>query len=180
MNDLLFAPRGLSALSTSAGQASSILHDAKTTLTNQPTKDKQTWLTAILNHATLGLGAALLLAVIEFIDSNMRFSESFASVAERAVFSSYLSLNLLGGAILGLLVGLSVCVFGVLTRTATRAIGGRHDNTSPRLLLAGIVVSGVFAICLNQQPQIHGHALEIIREAEKFEALTTPLLNHEI
>jgi len=136
-------------------------------------------LTSLWSHAALGLGAALLLAIIELVDSNIRFSALFESVAERAVFISYLSMNLLGGAILGLFVWLSVFVFGVLTRIATRAIGGRADSINPRVLFAGIIVSGVFAVCLNQQPQIHGHAFEIIRETEKFETLTTLLLNHE-
>lgn len=167
------------SLSTSAGQGSSILHDAKKTVTNNTDENKQAWITSIQNHAALGLGAAFLFAVIELVDSNTRFSALFESVGERAIFSSYLSLNLLGGAVLGLLVGLSVCVFAALARTATRAMGGRHGNINARLLSAAAVVCGICAVCLNQQPQIHGHALEIIREAEKFESLTTPLLNHE-
>jgi hypothetical protein len=166
-------------LSTRAGQASSITHDAKNKSTTNTAGNTGSRLTSLWSYAALGLGAALLLAIIELVDSNIRFSALFESVAERAVFVSYLSLNLLGGAILGAFVWLSGFVFGALTRIGTRAIGGRTNSINPRFLLAGLIVSGVFAVCFNQQPQIHGHAFEIIREAEKFETLTTLLLNHE-
>lgn len=127
----------------------------------------------------MGAAAALLLGSIELIDLNVRPSPVFQSFIERAIFCSYFSLNVAGGAVLGLFVGLFVHTASLLKRTAQRAIARGNKVKRFHKLLAGSGVSAIAAFLLNQQTQIHGHVIEIIREAEKFEALRTTLLNHE-
>lgn len=134
---------------------------------------------SLWNYALVGAAAALLLGSIELIDLNVRLSPVFESFIERAVFCSYFSLNMVGGLVIGLFVGLVVHTASLLKRTAQRAMARAHKVRLGHKLVAGAGVSAIAAFLLNQQPQIHGHVIEIIREAEKFESLTTLLLNHE-
>lgn len=134
---------------------------------------------SLWNYALVGAAAALLLGSIELIDLNVRLSPVFESFIERAVFCSYFSLNMVGGLVIGLFVGLVVHTASLLKRTAQRAMARAHKVSLGHKLVAGAGVSAFAAFLLNQQPQIHGHVIEIIREAEKFESLTTLLLNHE-
>ena len=127
----------------------------------------------------MGGAAALLLGMVELVDLNVRLAPIFASVAERAIFCSYFSLNLAGGLVLGLFVGLFVLAASLLKRRAQRAMAGRNDPRPVHRLLAGGGVCAIAAFLLNQQPQIHGHVIAVIREAEKFEVLRTTLLSHE-
>ena len=46
-------------------------------------------------------------------------------------------------------------------------------------LSAGATVCAISAVLLNQLPQIHRYVLDIIRQLEKVESLTVPLLSHE-
>lgn len=132
------------------------------------------------NYALLGGTAALLLGLIEVIDLNVRLTPLFQSVSERAIFCSYFSVNLVGGLVLGLLMALFVLTASFLKRTARRAMARGNKAKPVHELLAGTAVSALAAFLFNQQPQIHGHVVEIIREAEKFEALRSTLLNHEL
>ena len=135
-------------------------------------------LASLGNYALVGAAAALL-GSIELVDLNVRLAPVFQSLIERAIFCSYFSLNIVGGLVFGLFVGLFVHTASLLKRTAQRVFS-RGDTVKPvHKLIAGAGVSAFAAFLLNQQPQIHGHVIEIIREAEKFEALRTTLLNHE-
>jgi hypothetical protein len=136
-------------------------------------------LASLWNYALVGAAAALLLGSIELVDLNVRLSPVFESFTERAVFCSYFSLNVVGGLVVGLFVGFVVHTASLLKRTAQTAMARAHKVRLVHKLVAGAGVSAIAAFLLNQQPQIHGHAVEIIREAEKFESLTTLLLNHE-
>jgi arylsulfatase A-like enzyme len=136
-------------------------------------------LPSLWNYALVGAAAALLLGVVELVDLNVRLSPVFESFVERAVFCSYFSLNIVGGLVVGLFVGLFVHTVSLLKRTALRAIARDNKVGLVHKVVAGAGVSAIAAFLLNQQPQIHGHVIEIIREAEKFESLTTLLLNHE-
>ena len=136
-------------------------------------------LASLWNYALVGAAAALLLGSIELVDLNVRLSPVFESFIERAIFCSYFSLNLVGGWVAGLFVGLFVHTASLLNRTAQRAIARGHKVSLVHKLVAGAGVSAIAAFLLNQQPQIHGHVIEIIREAEKFESLRALLLNHE-
>jgi arylsulfatase A-like enzyme len=136
-------------------------------------------LASLWNYALAGAAAALLLGSIELIDLNVRLSPAFESFTERAVFCAYFSLNVAGGLVVGLFVGLFVHTASLLKRTVQRAIARTHKVRLVHKLVAGAGVSAIAAFLSNQQPQVHGHVIEIIREAEKFEALRTTLLNHE-
>ena len=126
----------------------------------------------------LGGAAAFLLSTVELLDLNVTLSPNFRSLSERLLFGSYFALNVIVGLILGLSVGIFVQIFlfakGIIERAVTRKEPGAVHG-----LVGGVIVAGVAAFILNQQPQIRGHAYEIIREAEKFESLTNILLNHE-
>jgi arylsulfatase A-like enzyme len=134
---------------------------------------------SLWNYALLGAAAAFLLGIVELVDLNVRLSPLFQSLLERAIFCSYFSLNIVGGLVGGLFVGLCAHTATLLTTTAHKVMArGRRVGLVQRLV-AGAGVSAIGAFVFNQQPQIHGHAIEILREAEKFEALNVTLLNHE-
>ena len=139
---------------------------------------ERTQSSSIWKFSLAGGAAALLLAIVELIDLNFRLSPVFQSVAERVIFCAYFSLNIAGGLSIGLLVGMSVYASSLFNRTAKRVIA-RGDERLIHQVAAAVGVLAIAAFLLNQQPQIHGHVTEIIREAEKFEALRTTLLNHE-
>ena len=134
---------------------------------------------SLWNYAVVGAGAALLLGAIELVDLNVKLSPVFQSIAERAAFCTFFSLNVVGGLIIGLSVGLFIHAATLLKKTVRRAISRGSEVRLVQQLVAGVSVAGIAAFLLNQQPQIHGHAVEIIREAEKFESLNALLLNHE-
>jgi sulfatase-like protein len=137
------------------------------------------FLASLRDYALVGAAAALLLGSIELIDLNVRLSPLFESFTGRAIFCSYFSLNIVGGLLLGLFVGLFVYMASLLMRTAQTAMA-RGQKVSPiHRLAAGAGIIAISAVLLNQQPQVHGYVLGIIREAEKFETLTVSLLDHE-
>jgi hypothetical protein len=138
-----------------------------------------TFLEALRQYAMTGAAAALLLGLIELLDLNIRHSPVFPSFIDRAIFISYFSLNIVGGLVLGLFVGLFVQVASLLTRAAQRAMTREDKVRLVHKLAGGAGVSAIAGFLLNQQPQIHGQVIAIIREAEKFESLRTTLLNHE-
>ncbi len=145
----------------------------------QSVQEPERVLASLWNYALVGVAAALLLGLVELIDLNVRLSPVFQSFTERATFCSYFSLNITGGLVVGLFVGLFIRTASLLKTAAERAIARAHKVRPAHKLVAGAGVSAIAAFLLNQQPQIHGHVIEIIREAEKFESLTAPLLNHE-
>jgi arylsulfatase A-like enzyme len=153
---------------------------AGTSANNSQHVEARTTLSASLcRYALAGAGASLLLGLVEVVDANLRLTPLFQTPVERLIFSSYFSLNIIGGLLFGLLTGLFVHAASVLKRLIQTVVAQAH---APRLLqkfVAGAGVTTTAAFLLNQQPQIHGHVFEIIREAEKFESLTVSLLNHE-
>ena len=133
---------------------------------------------SLCNYALLGGAAALLLATVELLDLNVTLSPNFRSLSERLLFGSYFALNVIVGLIIGSGIGIFVQIFLFAKRIFERAVTRKKRGAVHRLV-GGVIVAGVAAFILNQQPQIRGHAYEIIREAEKFESLTNTLLNHE-
>src|ERR1044071_3000521 len=75
---------------------------------NQETEKNNSLLISIGSYALLGAAAAFLLALVEWIDLNIQLTPVFESFAERLVFTSYFSLNLFIGSLIGLSVGLFV------------------------------------------------------------------------
>jgi arylsulfatase A-like enzyme len=133
---------------------------------------------SIRDYGLLGSAAALLLATVELVDLNVTLTPIFRSLFERLLFGSYFCLNLIEGMIIGLCLGIFVHIFLILKGIVERGLA-RKTPAAGHGLIAWIIVSAVAAFFLNQQPQIRGHAYEVIREAEKFESLTNILLNHE-
>jgi hypothetical protein len=131
-----------------------------------------------LNYALVGATAALLMSVIELIDLNVRLTPELQSLADRAVFSSFFSLNVMGGLVVGFFVGLFIHMASFLKRAALSAIVKNKKVKLVNEFLVGAAVAAIGALGLNQQPQIHAYAIGIIVEAEKFESLTEPLSNH--
>ncbi len=135
---------------------------------------------SLCNYALVGAGASLLLSVVELVDLNVQLTAVFQSFLERVVFAAYFSLNVAGGLIIGLLVGLFAHTASLLKRTVQKAMAMGKPVRLIHKLIGGGGVSAIAAFLLNQQPQVHLYVVEIIREAEKLESLTVPLLNHEL
>ncbi|HSO76079.1 MAG TPA: hypothetical protein VLU47_14695, partial [Blastocatellia bacterium] len=157
--------------------------DAEGSIQNfvQPNKaESQLSLPASLTrYALVGGTAYLLLSVIEWVDLNIQLTPHFNSFSERAILSAYLSVTILVGLIVGLLAGLFAHSASYLTATTGRALTRGKKPHVLHHLIAWAALAAVAAICLNQQPQVHGYVIGLIREAEKFSSLRTTLLNHE-
>lgn len=134
---------------------------------------------SLCRYALAGSAASVLLGVLELADVNVRLTPVFQSSLERAVFCSYFSLNVFGGLLIGLSFGVFAHAASHLKHWIQTVIARRKPERPFHKLVAGTAVCAIAATVLNWQPQIHGHIFEIIREAEKFESLTVPLLNHE-
>ncbi len=136
-------------------------------------------LRALGRCALAGAGGALLLSVIELADLNIRLTPMFETLTERAVFCTYFSLNIIGGLLIGILLGVLAQIASIMKSLAQKRIASGKVVRPLHKLIAGLGVAAIFAFLLNQQSQVHGYVLEIIREAEKLELLTATLLNHE-
>jgi hypothetical protein len=134
---------------------------------------------SLFKYALVGAGASLLLGAVEMVDLNVQLTPVFQSLIERAVFAAYFSLNVAGGLVIGLLLGLVAHTTSLFKRIAQKALATGKPVRLIHRLIAGAVVSVVAAFVLNQQPQVGRYVLEIIREAEKIDPLTVTLLNHE-
>lgn len=134
---------------------------------------------SLCRYALAGSAASVLLGVLELADVNVRLTAVFQSSLERAVFCSYFSLNVFGGLLIGFSVGVFAHAAALLKHSIQTVIARRKHESPFHKLAAGTAVCSFAAILLNWQPQIHGHVFEMIREAEKFESLTVPLLSHE-
>jgi len=134
---------------------------------------------SLWNYALLGGAAALLLSLVELVDVNFRLTPEFQSLTERSSFGAYFSLDIIGGLLIGLLVGVCVLAGSALKGSVQTILAGFRAPKALHRRVAAVVVCAFSAIVLNQQPEVHGYVLEIIREAEKFDSLTVPLLSHE-
>ncbi|MGA9769793.1 MAG: sulfatase [Blastocatellia bacterium] len=143
------------------------------------TEKNASLLISLRAYAMLGAAAAFLLALIEWIDLNIQLTPVFASFSERLVFTSYFSLNIVIGSLIGLSVGLFVHAATFLKRRLEKFLA---RGTPPRLahrLIAGLAVCALAAALLNQQPKIHAYIIGVIREAEKLPHMTRLLLKFE-
>ncbi|MFY9553241.1 MAG: hypothetical protein WAV47_00835 [Blastocatellia bacterium] len=73
---------------------------------NQRTGNRSRLAASLGNHALAGGAAALLLSLVELIDLNVRLTHVFQPFIDRSVFCAYFSLNVAGGLMIGLAVGL--------------------------------------------------------------------------
>jgi arylsulfatase A-like enzyme len=155
--------------------------DSVQSVKHQPPKQEtSSFSSSLRNYALTGAAASLLLSSIEWIDLNFQLTPVFQSTSERLVLTSYLSLNLVVGAVIGALVGICAHSASFLNRRAQSALGRRGEPQNQRKLVAGLAVAAASAIVLNQQPHIHGYAVALLREIEKFPHLGGPVVAVEL
>ncbi len=121
----------------------------------------------LATHVLVGLGAALLFSLVEQVDLNIQLSPVFSSSSDRLVLLTYCSLNLLVGAMIGLLVGLVAYTGGFLYRFVEKALA-RGGNT--RMLhrpIALVALSLAAAALLYPVRPVYRFALSLVREAGK-------------
>jgi arylsulfatase A-like enzyme len=133
-------------------------------------------LASLGNYALLGAAATFLLGALEWVDLSFQLTPIFESFSERLIFTSYFGLNLLVGAVIGLIVGGFAHLAAGLKRTTQQRLAKEGEVAVSHRLTAGLLVAALASIILNQQPQIHGYTISLIREAEKFSRLAKPLL----
>ena len=136
-------------------------------------------LASLKNYALAGAGATLLLGLIEFVDIHFKLTPVFASLSERLIITAYFSLNILSGAVVGVLVYLAVNISSFAKRGIEHILSKLGMLNKLTRLGAGFSVACFWAVLLNQQPSINRYVIGLIREAEKIEAIAQPLLNHE-
>ncbi len=131
------------------------------------------------NYALAGAAGFLLLSLIELVDLNIKLTPVFNSFSDRLVLAAYASLNLFVGAIIGALIWLFARLLSLVKNSLVRLLAPIQRLPSLHNLVAGLLVTGLAAILLNQYPRINQYVIGLIRELEKFDALRNTLLNHE-
>jgi arylsulfatase A-like enzyme len=126
---------------------------------------------ALIRYALCGSAACFLLSLIELSDLNFQLAPVFESALNRLIFAAYFSLNILSGLAIGSVVGLIALVASRVKSAAEKKLA--------RGLIINLSLCLIAALALNQLPPAHRFAIALIREAEKIEPLTAPLLNHE-
>ena len=133
---------------------------------------------SVFRYALAGAGADLLLSLVEGTDANLQLT-AVLEASEHFVFSSYFSINILVGLLLGTALGIFFALATIVAKLfefpLLKTIKSRFLST----LAAWSAVSCLSAVALNQQPSIHRYIKGIIRELEKLPALNQLLLNHE-
>ena len=84
-------------------------------------------------------------------------------------------MNLFGGLVIGLLVGLFASAFSFLRGSSEKALARVIESRSGRRLLAGLSIAALAAFALNQQHHINRYVIGLLREAEKIPFLKDPL-----
>jgi hypothetical protein len=133
----------------------------------------------LTSYGLLGAGAALLLAVVEWVDVNIQLTPVFQSFSERIQFSTYFSFNLAVGGLIAILVGASASIGSFVTSGMTSLIARRKEAAPLYRHAAWLGACLLAGAVLNQQPEIHAYVKGLIRELEKFDLLRELLLNHE-
>lgn len=141
--------------------------------------EKSSITTSVKSYATAGLAAAFILALIELIDINIRLSPYLGPFSERLTLASYAGMNLAGGVVIGLLVGLFAVVASALTDKAAKMLARKSEARWMHKLVAATGVAAFAAILLNQQPTVNRYVIGLIREAEKIAIFKNTLLSHE-
>jgi arylsulfatase A-like enzyme len=142
-------------------------------------KDRSVFLFSLAKYVWLGFAATLCLGLIEWVDLNIQLTPIFKSASERLAFTSYFSLSLLVGSIIGLLVGLTAHAGSFLKQHLQKLFARGGEARPVHKLVAWLIVIAAGAVVLNQQPHIFGYVMGMIREAEKIYALRRPLLANE-
>jgi arylsulfatase A-like enzyme len=127
----------------------------------------------------LGLGSALLLSVIEWVDLNFQLTPVFRSFSERLIFTAYFSMNLLSGAAIGLLVGGFARAAAFLKNKLQSALAGGRDVRLWHRLVAGLIVAALIALVFYIQPQARSYISGLIIEGQKLPYVYGKLLPFE-
>lgn len=133
----------------------------------------------IWRYSLTGAGANLLLGIIERLDLLPRTTPKLDTIYQSFTLTSYYSLVIVAGLLIGFAVGVAVLAGSAVTafiRTLLQRIGFRFYLSG---LLSFAVACGVFAIVLDLYPPVVLYVKTQIREAEKVHFLNQPLLNHE-
>jgi hypothetical protein len=131
------------------------------------------------NHVLVGAAAAFLLGAVEWVDLTFRLGPVLSSLSERLAFLAYFSMNLLGGAGIGLLVGLVAWLGGFGKRKLETALARGGDARPPHKLVAGLIVAALIAALFYQQPQARSYISGLIIEAQKLPYVYGKLLRFE-
>lgn len=131
------------------------------------------------NHVLVGAGAALLLSAVEWVDLTFRLGPVLSSLSERLAFTAYFSMNLLGGAGIGLLVGLVAWLAGFGKRKLETALARGGQPRLPHKLVAGLAVASLLAVFFHRQPQARSYISGLIIEAQKLPYFYGKLLKFE-
>ena len=122
---------------------------------------------SLADYAKLGAASALFLSLVELIDVHYQLTPVLRGVSEKLAFSSYFSLNVAGGAAIGVIVGLCVLItrfiYKLFLKWPNRGdrVGRAHQ------ILAGVIVSALAAGLLNQILPVHRYILGLMVEAQK-------------
>jgi arylsulfatase A-like enzyme len=138
-----------------------------TTGHKQPDEHTISRVATLQGCAAAGLAAVAILSLVEWVDLNIKLSPVFEGFSERLILTAYFSLNLLGGAVIGLIVGLVARAGSWLFARLLRVINRDRPQTPARALLAGVVIAATAGALLYLQPGVFGFTLGAIREAEK-------------
>ncbi|MGH9825420.1 MAG: sulfatase-like hydrolase/transferase, partial [Blastocatellia bacterium] len=151
-------------------------HSSKTAIgvMDRPTSFRQ-----VGSYVLAGVGASLILGAIEWTDLTVRSTPYLHSFVQRLVLTSYFSIDILVGALLGLAVGLSVFVAATVNGVFTRAAGLVVVESWFGRLISVILTCSIFAMILVQHSRVKTYAMAQLREAEKTSFLNQPLLYHE-
>jgi arylsulfatase A-like enzyme len=156
-----------------------ISESSDSTKVSQSQATRTSLLASLYHYSIIGAVAAFLLSLIEWIDLQIQLTPVFASFKERIIFTAYFSLNILVGALLGLLLGLFVQLTSFIKESAVKLLAQGKPVKLWQNLSIGLVIFIIAAILLKQQPHLHGYLIGLIREAEKIDPLRNYLLNHE-
>ena len=127
-----------------------------------------------------GLAGAFLLGLLEWIDTNIKLTPVLHSLAERLVFTTYFSMNLLGGAVIGVIAGVAFELSSRLVSPHKTTMPATGSARLLRKLVSGFAVCALASLLLNQQPYVFAYATALLREAEKFSSLTSFVLAYEM
>jgi Sulfatase len=137
-------------------------------------------MTANLKKAVLlGLAATFMLSLIEWADLNVVLTPVFASFQERLIFTTYLSINLLVGSLIGLAVGLLALALSSLSKLIESRLSGSAKTGIAHKLVSAIITFTVAGLLLNQQSHIHSYVVGLMIEAQKLPYLYGRLLPYE-
>ncbi len=134
---------------------------------------------SLTRYAGAGFAAALILTLIELVDLNISLTPVFDSSGERLTFAVYFSLNLIVGAIIGLIIGTFAHIASFLMRAAERALSRGCEVKTAHKLIAGFFISMIVAVAVNLQPQAHSYVTGLIIEAQKLPYLYGRLLKYD-